>query len=167
MTTLPPQVHRVADIGGRAQQGHQVDQVLEEGEEPHRQHGDSALVGQVQEVVAVVGAGDDERQIAGDRKKPIQARGESPDFPLLGVIDPHEAVVLHQHVPDIPGKAEHQDAVQAPIFKPVGRREEERRRQQEAPLVTPKELAVAVGPDESGEVMTEGQEGQQEDGILA
>ncbi len=111
-------------------------------------------------------AGGDQGEVPADRNGPVHSRGQRTELAALGVVDPHETVMLHQHVPDVPGEYEDHQSVQAPEIEPQRRQKDEGRRQQEPQTVAGKQLPVAVGADESRQMMTEGKESQQQERVL-
>jgi len=71
--------------------------------------------------------------------------------------------VLHQYVPDVPGKYNYHESVQSAEIKPKCRQKDDGRRQQELETVPRKQLPVSVDSKESGQVMAEGKEGQKKE----
>ncbi|MEE8587289.1 MAG: hypothetical protein V3T83_20810 [Acidobacteriota bacterium] len=85
---------------------------------------------------------------------------------LFGVVDPHEAVVLHEDVPDIPGRYKNEQSVKVPAMKPHRRGKEYRRRQKETQPEALEEFTIPIGPKKSWEMMSEGEESQQKNSDL-
>ena len=93
------------DIGQvRRQHGHRnIEQHLFEQERQlGRQKGyaDSLIV--VEDAVEVFGAIDDHRCKRTQGQQPVEPAVELGEDLVFGIVDPHDAVVLHKEVPDLP-----------------------------------------------------------------
>jgi hypothetical protein len=82
----------------------------------------------------------------------------------FGVVDPHEAVHLHEPVPDAPDGDQGRCAVHLVPGEPEDHQEAEGRSQQEAHPEVPEQHRVAVGAQEPRQVVPGGEHPQHESG---
>ena len=163
---LAPTVQVVADVDQRQESCQRAHAGARGGERFGRDQGQPGQISAAQQIVAVVRADQDEGHVPGIRQGPVQPRRHRADGPRFGVIDAHEAVVLHHQVPDVPHRNKKQQPVQIPCVEPQGAGENDRRSKQEPPPIAGEQFMVAVRAQKGREMMSKGENRQQDDSDL-